>query len=152
MTFSEKFAVVTEYKTRFTVVIDYKTRGPSKYSRTHAVLLADEHEDSPIIPWTYPIIKPEITPYKEIKSFLESAIPQNYDVYLCDGYDKYFKILEELKDRFTVKSIDDAPKELVGKILLYFAKVNKKADAKENMYINNMCENNGIKKINILAE
>jgi hypothetical protein len=119
MMFSETFAVVT----------DYKTRGSKIYARTHAVLLADGHEDSPIRVKTYEITKPEIIPYKDIKSFLKKYIPKNYDVYLCDGYyDTYSKILEELRYRFTVKNIDDTPEELQERIIQYFMKVNSKVD------------------------
>jgi len=128
MTFSEVFAVVTEYE----------KRKSGLYIAIHAILLSNNYNGSPIIRGYIknPSKKSNTIPHDDLKSFLEENIPENYDVYPCDSYYyKYPELLEELIHRFNVKTIDDSPLELQEEIQKYFAKVNSSSFVNVRDYV-----------------
>jgi len=111
----------------FAVVTDYLKRGSGKSSGMniiiHAVLLSNDYNASNIMMCAYEQNQSDIP--KKIKTLLKKHIPENYEIYPCDGYyEKYSKILEELEPKFIFKKIDDAPNDIQGEILKNFQKVN----------------------------
>ena len=74
MTFSERFAVVSEYKIR---------RKPRINISMHTVLLSDKYNEPPeVFGYLQKLSNP--IPYDKLKSFLEKNIPENCVVYTCD--------------------------------------------------------------------
>jgi len=143
MTISETFAVISEYKKIFSKTV----------IQLHTVVLSDRYKELPKI-YPYRILKPEVIPYKELKTFLESAIPENCEVYASDGYyKKYSAIIKELEQKYVfnrIKRMCDAPEEIQGELVLCFARANNDRDKNIKNHIKKhidaMFERENIKK------
>jgi len=141
MTFSERFAVVSEYKIR---------RKPRINISMHTVLLSDKYNEPPeVFGYLQKLSNP--IPYDKLKSFLEKNIPENCVVYTCDGYyKKYSLVLEELRNRFKIKKIDDVSIDDQNEIQEYLQKANSAPDRETkkrvNEYIDDIIEKDKTQK------
>jgi hypothetical protein len=144
MTFSDGFAVVTEYE----------IRKSGLYIAIHAIMLSDNNNGFPIIfGYIENSSKTLNIPHDDLKSFLEKNIPEKYDVYPCDVYFyKFPKLLEEVIERFNVKKIDDSPPEIQEEIQQYFTKVNSSRFVNVRNYVNGLMNKENSNKAEEIIE
>jgi len=110
------------------VLTDMQKKSLGKDVYIHAVLVVEDNDNQSIDTCIYNKCEPEEIRNSTLKSFLEKNIPKQSEVYTCDGYySQYAPILEELKGKFTIKQIDDAPSGIQGDIVLYFGQVRAEA-------------------------